>query len=196
MPPCFHSVFRYIQPQSSQPLHFMKKIHCQLFILLALFLSPLLKMQASFSVFLWLFLILSITRQPCKQKSMVEYTHKAWRGGVTGYCRDPASHTHIHTHTHTHTRTHTQKHTASFLIFSSVSPKQNKKCRQQTIKECDVLAIICTYNKRNHLRLTSQFAPLTPNSPSPETITANQSHSPINQHFCLRYHSNHVFHTN
>ncbi len=122
MPPCFHSVFRYIQPQSSQPLHFMKKIHCKLFILLSLFLSPLLKMQASFSVFLWLFLILSITRQPCKQKSMVEYTHKAWRGGVTGYCRDPASHTHTHTHTHKHAKTHC---ILSHLLFSITKKKEN-----------------------------------------------------------------------
>lgn len=101
----------YIQPQSS--FHFRttttwgKNTHLLLFSLsdrhffmfLSLFLSPLLKMQASFSLFLWLFLILSITHQACKQKGMVEYTHKAscgaaWRGGVTAYCRDPASHTH------------------------------------------------------------------------------------------------------
>ncbi len=118
MPPCFHSVFRYIQPQS-----FMKKIHCQLFILLSLFLSPLLKMQASFSVFLWLFLVLSITRQPCKQKSMVEYTHKAWRGGVTGYCRDPASHTHTHTQTHTQTCKNTLHPFSSSLQYHQKKKK-------------------------------------------------------------------------
>ncbi|KAL1266654.1 hypothetical protein QQF64_002329 [Cirrhinus molitorella] len=84
-------------------------------------------MQASFSVF-DSFFVLSITRQPCKQKGMVEYTQSLVRssvkGGVTGYCRDPASYA------------HTQKHTASFLIFSSVS---QKSFRLWTMKECDML---------------------------------------------------------